>query len=253
MGAEERSENMDRDFVRRVAGLVFAMTAALAPAAASAVPARIILLRHGEKQPGFGLCSVGISRGQGLAQHHLGQGTPDSLFAAGEAPAAFFAITPHTVELATPAANAWNLPVITYPVMPWPQLPKPAIDRRLDLQTQAAAHDILENPAWAGRTVVMVWEHDHIANAGVEAAAPGERVTLRQLLNLDRLPDADKLVPRTWPDGSYNFFWVIEYDPASTIPTGFRSIKQVFPGFYADLPHNDWGMPDGLRPISGCL
>ncbi|MFX4570325.1 hypothetical protein ABTA85_19475, partial [Acinetobacter baumannii] len=88
-----------------------------------------------------------------------------------EAPAAFFAITPHTVELAAPAANAWRLPVITYAAMPWPQLPAPALNRLLNRQTQAAARDVLENPNWAGKTVVMVWEHDHIANAEVEAAA----------------------------------------------------------------------------------
>ncbi len=236
----------------RVAALMLGIAAGLAPVAASAVPARIILLRHGEKQRGFDLCSVGIIRAQGLAQHHLGQGTPDSLFAPGEAPAAFFAITPHTIELAAPAANSWHLPVISYAAMPWPQLPAPALNRLLNRQTQAAARDILENPAWAGKTVVMVWEHDHIANAEVEAASPGERVTLRQLLNLDQMPDAATQIPRTWPDSSYNYFWLIDYDQGSPIPKRFRSVKQVFTGFYADLPHNEWDTPDGLRPISGC-
>lgn len=238
---------------RRVAVLLFGTAAAIAPVAASAVPAKIIVLRHGEKQRGFDLCGVGIIRAQGLAQHQLGRGTPDSLFAPGEAPAAFFAVTPHTIELAAPAANAWRLPVTTYAAMPWPQLPAPALNRLLNRQTQAAARDILENPTWAGKTVVMVWEHDHIANAEVEAAARDERVTLRQLLNLDLLPDAERQVPRTWPDNTYNYFWLIEYDPGSDVPRRFRSVKQVFTGSYADLPDNDWGMPDGLRPISGCL
>lgn len=236
----------------RVAALLVGAMTVLAPVAASAVPARVILLRHGEKQRGFDLCSVGIIRAQGLAQHHLGQGTPDSLFGPGEKPAAFFAVTPHTVELAAPSANVWGLPVITYAAMPWPQLPEPALNRLLDRRSQAAARDILENPAWAGKTVVVVWEHDHIANAGVEAASPGERVTLRQLFNLDRLPDADKLVPKTWPDSTYDYFWLIDYDQGSDTPKSFRNVKQVFTGFYADLPHNDWDTPHGLRPISGC-
>lgn len=237
----------------RIAALLCGVIAGLAPVAASAVPARIILLRHGEKQRGFDLCSVGIIRAQGLAQHHLGQGTSESLFGPGETPAAFFAITPHTIELAAPSANAWGLPVITYAAMPWPQLPAPALNKLLDRQTRAAARDIMENPHWAGRTVVVVWEHDHIANAAVEAAAPGERVTLRQLFNLDRIPDADTAVPRTWPDDTYDYFWLIDYDQGSDLPRRFRSVKQAFTGFYADLPHNDWDTPHGLRPISGCV
>lgn len=240
-------------FRGRIAALSLGIAAVLVPVAAQAVPARIILLRHGEKQRGFDLCSVGIVRAQGLAQHHLGKDTPESLFAPGESPAAFFAITPHTIELASPAANAWGLPVTTYAAMPWPQLPAQALNRLLDRQTQAAARDIMENPNWAGKTVVVIWEHDHIANADVEAAAPDQRVTLRQLFNLDRLPDADTRVPRTWPDKTYDYFWLIEYDQGSAVPKNFRVVKQVFPGFYADLPHNDWDTPDGLRPISGCI
>ncbi len=238
---------------RRIAALLIAAATALAPVAAQAVPARIILLRHGEKQRGFDLCSVGIIRAQALAQHHLGKGSAESLFAPGDGPAAFFAITPHTIELAAPSANAWGLPVITYAAMPWPQLPEPALNRLLDRQTQAAARDVLTNPAWAGKTVVMVWEHDHIANTAVEAASPDARGTLRQLLNLDRLPDADMTVPKVWPDNTYDYFWLIDYDQGSDVPKSFRAVKQVFPGVYADLPHNDWDTPHGLRPISSCL
>jgi hypothetical protein len=35
---------------------------------------------------------------------------------------------------------------------------------------------------WQGKTVVMVWEHKHIANKKLEHSFPREAVTLRQLL-----------------------------------------------------------------------
>jgi hypothetical protein len=40
------------------------------------------------------------------------------LFASGDEPAFFFAITLHTLELASPAVASWNKPVILYSVVP---------------------------------------------------------------------------------------------------------------------------------------
>lgn len=57
----------------------------------------------------------------------------------------------------------------------------------LNRRTQEAAAALLGNPVWQGKTVVMVWEHDHIADAKLEKKFPGEAVTLRQLLHLDTL------------------------------------------------------------------
>jgi len=31
-------------------------------------------------------------------------------------------------------------------------------------RTQEATHDLMVDPRWQGKTVVMVWEHKHIAN-----------------------------------------------------------------------------------------
>jgi hypothetical protein len=96
--------------------------------------------------------------------------------------------------------------------------------------------------------VVMVWEHKHIANAKLVAKSAGEAVTLRQLLQLDRLKD----VPETWPSGNYDYFWIVDYAHGSTTPTGFRMVKQMFDGRYAKLPSNDWGTPNGLTSGSDC-
>jgi hypothetical protein len=216
----------------------------LAPALAA--PARIIILRHGEKAGAWKLCGVGQARADALAATYLGRNAAQSLFAAGEEPAAFLAITLHTLELAAPAAATWDLPVTMFSVLP--QKGADVFDKAFDRRTQEAAAELLANPAWQGKTVVMVWEHKHIANAKLVAKSPGEAVTLRQLLQLDRLKD----VPETWPSGNYDYFWIVDYAGGSGTPTGFRMVKQAFEGRYSKLPANDWGAPNGLTSDSQC-
>jgi hypothetical protein len=118
----------------------------------------------------------------------------------------------------------------------------------LNHRTQEAAAALLGNPAWQGKTVVMVWEHDHIADAKLVKKFPGEAVTLRQLLHLDTLKD----VPETWPSGNYDYFWIVDFGQGSSTPTGFRMVKQMFDAPYAGVPSNDWGAPNGLTPDSQC-
>ncbi len=65
----------------------------------------------------------------------------------------------------------------------------------------------MQNPALNGKTVVMVWEHKHIANEKLEAKFEGEAVTLRKLLKLDILPG----VPKTWPSDNYDYFWIVDF------------------------------------------
>jgi hypothetical protein len=216
----------------------------LAPAFAA--PSRIIILRHGEKAGSWRLCGIGQARADALAAAYLGRNAANSLFAAGEEPAAILAITLHTLELAGPAAATWDLPVTMFSVMP--QKDVQAFDKALNRRTEEAAAALLGNPAWQGKAVVMVWEHKHIANAKLVAKSAGEAVTLRQLLQLDRLKD----VPETWPSGNYDYFWIVDYANGSTTPTGFRMVKQVFDGRYAKLPTNDWDTPNGLTAGSDC-
>jgi hypothetical protein len=106
----------------------------------------------------------------------------------------------------------------------------------------------MSNSAWQGKTVVMVWEHDHIADAKLEKKFPGEAVTLRQLLHLDTL----KGVPDSWPSGNYDYFWIVDFDQGASAPTGFRMVKQAFDAPYTDVPSNDWGAPNGLTADSQC-
>ena len=230
---------------RLILAVVFA-TASIA--AVAAAPARIIILRHGEKADKWKLCDIGEQRADALAANYLGQSAAKSLFAAGEEPAFFFAITPHTLELASPAVVSWNKPIILYSVVPEAGLDKNEQTKELNRRTQEAASNIMLNPALNGKTVVMVWEHKHIANAKLEAKFEGEAVTLRKLLNLDVLAD----VPDTWPDATYDYFWIVDFPANSNVPSKFTMVKQEFGAPFASVPANDWGTPNGLDESSGC-
>ncbi len=215
---------------------------------ALAAPARIIILRHGEKDNKWKLCGVGEQRADALAATYLGAKATKSLFANGEEPAFFFAITLHTLELAAPAVATWAKPVILYSVVPGEGLDDDEKVEDLNLRTQEAAANIMQNPALDGKTVVMVWEHKHIANEKLEAKFEGEAVTLRKLLKLDILPG----VPKTWPGDNYDYFWIVDFPPNSNVPSKFTMVKQEFGPPFASVPSNDWDTPNGLDASSGC-
>lgn len=214
---------------------------------AEAVPKRIIILRHGEKANSYALCGVGVDRSLALAHYYLGKGSAKSLFAPGESPAAFFVITLHTLELASPASRTWGAPLIDYSVVPLRGSAENAT-QALNERTREGAADVLTDPRWNGKTVVMIWEHKHIANKKLEAQSK-QSVTLRALLHLDTF---GKLVPKTWSGENYDYFWIVDYDGGTTTPTAFHVVKQVFPAPYQDVPANDWKTPEMLPSSSGC-
>lgn len=228
------------------------LIAALAPA--SARPTQIIVMRHGEKTDGPDLCPTGALRAQALVKQYLGKGAQNSLFGADQ-PAAFYAITGHTVETITPTANSWGLPVL-----------KPSTDKAassdketsLNKETQDAVHDVLTNPSFDGKIVVMTWEHKHIANKKLEADS-SDPVTLRQLLHLDvfdkhQKSDEDgEKVPKTWSGTNYDYFWIVDYgDPKSPNPTNVNIVKQTFAAPYEKVPDNDWKTPEPADQVLGC-
>lgn len=219
---------------------------AVAASGALAVPKQIIILRHGEKYSAYELCKMGVKRSQALVVKYLGQGAEDSLFPSGTSPAAFYAVTLHSLELVSPTATSWGIPVIDYTVVP-PFGDEDDEEIALNLRTQQAAADVLNNPAWNGKVIVMVWEHKHIAHKGLNKQSPP--VTLRQLLNLDKLTGANQ-VPETWEGENYDYFWIVNYD-GSTTPTSFVTQKQTFSGKYKDVPSNDWGKNEKPKP-TGC-
>jgi hypothetical protein len=215
---------------------------------AEAVPRRIILGRHGEKANAYALCTRGQQRSLALRDQFLGRSARSQALLEGQQPVAFLAITPHTLETLAPSARSWSLPVVMFSQVPQ-QGESTATKRQLQQQrTREAAAQVLSNPTWAGGTVVMAWEHRTIANQQLAERFPDQPVTLRQLLNLDQLQG----VPDTWPDDTYGWIWIIDYDNApSPIPTGFRMVREAFAAPYSHLKAPAWGRP--VPQADGCL
>jgi hypothetical protein len=199
---------------------------------AEARPSRIIFLRHGEKKNAAELCSVGQLRAEALSAQYLGKGAPgnDTIFGIGRKPDAFFAITAHTKETATPSAQTWGKEVTLFQVPPH----DPNEDADLDTQTKNTAK-ALASSDYDGKIVVVVWEHKHIANSGLNASGD----TLWSLLNLVAIHNAP--VPDTWEGVNYDFFWIIDY---TQNPSTFVSLPQRYSApKYAEIPDNDWAVP----------
>jgi len=244
--------------MRAITVLILLIGLLLGLAAASAQPRRIIILRHGEKTSHKGpLCATGVLRASALAEAYLGKGAQNSLFG-GDQPVAFYAVTSHTEATSRPSANSWCLKVLR------PKKNKPSADKELEddaaekdellnRETQEAAKDVLANPSFAGKIVVMTWEHKHIANEKLEKSYPNERVTLRQLLKLDEYAEAhpDEKIPETWSGDNYDFFWIVDYaDPKIPKPSKITIVRQNFPTPYESVPSNDWNTPE--PPLEGC-
>jgi len=216
-----------------------------------AEPSRIILLRHGEKENAYALCDVGQKRSLALKAQYLGKNAEKSLFDK-SAPEAFFATTLHSLELASPAADSWGLPVITYAVVPLAEIDAVEVSNWVTNQTRRAATELMNNPRWHQKTVVMVWEHKHIANEKMVENNPDLMVDLRQLLKLDQLPAEYQVkVPKTWSGANYNYFWIVDYDTSGK-PVAFAQQRQDFSGKYSGLPNNDWGVAEVLAAKSKC-
>ena len=217
-------------------------------AAVAAAPARIVILRGGETAADGTLCDIGKQRAQALQYNYLGKGAAKSLFSEDAPPAYFFAITPSTAALATPATNSWKKPVIYYSVLAQDNEKKTV--EALNLRTRQAASNVLNNPALKGKTVVMVWERTHIADKALDAKYEREAsVTLRQLFHLDILPG----VPREWPKDNHDYFWILDFPENSNVPVKFEMVKQAFGKSFPKIPANDWGEPSGLDTGSGCV
>lgn len=210
---------------------------------ALAAPRRIILLRHGEKNGGFAPSAVGQLRAEALVHQFLGKDALMSLFRPRERPAGIMSITLHTIELISPVAESWGLPQVSYTVVPATQAGT-LVDTDLNRRTQEAHRDLMRSKAYRGKTVVVCWEHKHIADAALEAQYPGDKITWRQLLDLERVTDTDgTAVPTTWPDDNYDYFWIVELDRKGA-PKRFESKLQAFTPPYDVLPTNPWGQPE---------
>jgi broad specificity phosphatase PhoE len=222
--------------------LVVLLGVALAATEALAAPRRVILLRHGEKADSYALTPTGQERAKALAAQFLGHDAVSSLFAHGERPAAFLSMTLHTIELIAPASTSWGMPSTSWLAVP--DANDETDTPNFNARTREAARTLFKTRAWNGKTVVICWEHHHIADDELEAQFPGERVTWRQLLRLDRLPSPYReQVPRKWEGKNFDYFWIITFDRAGR-PKTFESRLQDFTAPYDAVPANLWGEPE---------
>ena len=207
---------------------LLALMGVLGAEGAEAHPDRIILLRHGEKTDGPQLCSVGALRAQALSDEYLGKGAPgnDIIFGKDRKPDAFFAITPHTKETATPSAQSWGEQLTAFSV------DDPNAVDDLNEQTRKAAA-ALDSPEYDGKIVVVVWEHHRIANKELNK----DNATFWSLLSLGTIPKAN--APESWKGVNYDFIWVVDYTKGEP---RFKSIPQEYTAAaHAQLPNNGWG------------
>lgn len=260
------TKSLRRGVVARVlvlAGLLSASLVAALPAAA--VPARVILLRHGEKDGPLQLCSIGRERARALVDYYLGKNAKKSLLRPGEAPTAILGLSLHTLETIYPVADSWEQPVIFYSVMPEMVDGKLVIRQdKLAERNRQAVHDIFTKPEWRGGTLIMNWEHDHIARrrldieltpkqrAKLQEKHPGMVIPTKATTLYDLMDLAGIKVPDDWPGDTYDYFWIIDFDPESEVPSAFTMIKQEFGPPYENLPHNDWGTPENISASAGC-
>jgi hypothetical protein len=219
----------------------------LAPASASAHPSEIIIARHAEKAGAYELCDMGTERAQALVHQYLGRGAAQSLFAPGQSPVAMMAITMHTIDTVSPVAQSWQMPVTAYTVIPKTGNKEQAEKIEENSRTQEAAHDVLTDPRYDGKIVVMIWEHQRIASAALEKKFAGQQITLRQLLHLDHVG-----APETWPDQTYDYFWIVHFASTQPEPTSLDNVQQVFKAPFDDLPANKWGQPEPRHLAAGC-
>lgn len=226
--------------------LAFALTSLYA------APAHVIILRHAEKLDKYALCNIGQERSLAIRDQYLGKEADKGIFVDGP-PVAILGTTLHTLETATPTANSWRLPITTYPVVPLSNLSKDAFMDKLSMQTRRAGEAVMSNPDWQGKTVILFWEHRHINNPKLADQTPQEVVDLVESLHLDQLPTVYKeLLPKKWYGTNYNMIWIVDYDDAGK-PVSLRPIRQRYTGQYANLPDNDWGVPENLPANSLCI
>src|SRR3984957_6499971 len=222
-----------------------ASLAALAATPAEAQPSRVIILRHAEKLNAYALCDLGRERANALAKQFLGQGATQSLFAPGERPAGFMAVTLHPLETISPAAQSWGLPVIDYSVVPNKDADDDSAEAEINARTHEAARDLMSKPEYDGKIMVVAWEHKHIASRKLEKDYRGQEVTFRQLLRLGQAPES-------WSDTNYDYFWIVDYAPGNPNPVKFQAVKQTFTSPFNAIPEPDWEAPEPKHVEAGC-
>jgi hypothetical protein len=187
---------------------IFAAALALCCAAgALAAPAQVILIRHAEK-PEYGnqLSERGFRRAEALVRFFLNEAAVTRY----GAPAAIYAAAPkhedssiRSIQTVQPLAGA---------------LGQEPIVKFTRGQARKLAADIMENPAYDGRMVLVCWQHGNIYDIALELA------------QYNGSPQsALAALPGEWPDGVYDRVWLLDFNRGEL--TDFSDIPQnLLPG-----------------------
>lgn len=184
-------------------GLVAA--ALLGAGTAFAAPAQVILIRHGEKQDvGPELNAQGFKRAGALVNFFKSEpavtryGTPAAIYAAAPKNADS---SVRSIQTVTPLAKALGI----------------KIDADFTRgQTSAVVQDLMENPAYDGRMVLICWQHTNL----VQLAQ-----TLAEYNNSQKVA-----IPQVWPDGAFDRVWLLDLSKNGKV-VSFQNLPQrLLPG-----------------------
>ncbi|MCM2267001.1 MAG: histidine phosphatase family protein [Elusimicrobiales bacterium] len=184
-----------------------AAAAFLAPAAAAAAPAQVILIRHAEK-PGNSneLSAKGFERAEALVWFFQSEpavtryGTPVAIYAMAQKDENSSVRAIQTVK---PLAKALQLRLNT--------------DFTRD-QTRKLVRDIMENPEYAGRMVLVCWQHTALVEIAAQLAAYNSSS-----------PAIQYSLPGEWNDSSFDRVWVLDLSRGKV--TRFQDLPQrLLPG-----------------------
>jgi hypothetical protein len=174
--------------------------ASISSVAAWAAPAQVIIIRHGEKPAtGDQLSKRGFKRAQALVgffEHNAAVtrfGTPVAIYAMEQNPNNDDGSV-RAAETVTPLAQALGLQLNE-------NFPKD--------DYQPMVQDILTNPSYVGRMVLICWEHTVIP-------------LIAQAFGATQAPP-------TWPDSAFDRAWILDF--SGNRVTSFQNIPQdVLPG-----------------------
>jgi hypothetical protein len=165
----------------------------LAPVFSFATPSHVILIRHAEKQKN-GLSSQGQQRANDL----VGYFTTQPMIGAVGPVDAIYAFRPKAdghedrgVLTMTPLSNAIHIDIDTH---------------YAKADVTKLAQQIMSDPSYTGKTVLICWEHTHIQ-------------LIAEALGAKNAPK--------WPSKTYDETWILDFDDSGNL-TNFSTSQQKF-------------------------
>jgi hypothetical protein len=169
---------------------------------AYAAPSQVIFIRHAEKPAeGHELSAQGFKRAQALVKFF----TTNPAVTKYGTPVAIYAAAPknedssiRSIQTVTPLARAVGVPVN---------------DSFTRGQTTRLVRDIMENPYYDGRLVLVCWQHERLVDAALELA---------------EYNNSSVALPLYWDSDTYDRAWVLDLNNGKVI--SFKNIPQrLFP------------------------